>query len=120
MKAKKRTYSLSHRAYSVTRSFLRSWNRPKSGGAPASAPAPARPTGLKVDMIHNEKRIATGAHHINALMAQGLAERGAIVRSFFPRRPLTDTPVHLRGIANILFFHSLLEHKDEVLKCHII
>lgn len=117
MKAKKRTYSLSHRAYSVTRSFLRSWNRPKDDApAPARAPAP----GLKVAMIHNEKKIATGAHHINALMAQGLAERGAIVRSFFPRRPLTDTPVHLRGIANILFFHSLLEHKDEVLKCHII
>lgn len=117
MSASKRRRSLSHRAYSVTRSFLRSWNRPKADSA---APAPARAGGLKVAMIHNEKRIATGAHHINALMAQGLAERGAVVRSFFPRRPLTDTPVHLKGIANILFFHSLLEHKDEVLKCHII
>lgn len=53
-------------------------------------------------------------------MAKALAERGARVKNFFPRRQLADTPVHLKGIANILFFHSLLEHKDEVLKNHII
>lgn len=53
-------------------------------------------------------------------MGQALGERGARVKNFYPRRELTDTPVHLKGIANILFFHSLLEHKEDILKNHII
>lgn len=111
---RKNNHSLHRRAYTATRSFLRYWNGPKQ-----STTAP-RANGLKVAFIHNEKKIITGAHHINELMAVALAEHGARVRNFFPRRPLTDTPVHLKGIANILFFHSLLEHKEEILKNHII
>jgi glycosyltransferase involved in cell wall biosynthesis len=53
-------------------------------------------------------------------MNQALSERGVQVHNFFPRRQLTDTPVHLKGIANILFFHSLLEHKEKILKNHLI
>ena len=102
------------KAYTATRSFLRYWKGPKR-----IAPTP-KGNGLKVAFIHNDKKIATGAHHINELMSNALAERGARVRNFFPRHQLTDTPVHLKGIANILFFHSLLEHKDEILKNHII
>ena len=102
------------KAYTATRSFLRYWNGPKR-----TAPIP-KGNGLKVAFIHNDKKIATGAHHINELMSNALAERGARVRNFFPRHQLTDTPVHLKGIANILFFHSLLEHKEEILKNHII
>ncbi len=110
----KTPHSLQRKAYTTTRSFLRYWYGPKH---PAS-PRPAQ--GLKVAFIHNDKKIATGAHHINELMSQALSEHGARVKNFFPRRQLTDTPVHLKGIANILFFHSLLEHKDEILKNHII
>ena len=75
---------------------------------------------MKVAMIHNEKRIATGAHHINQIMATALKERGATVRNFYPRWRLADAPIHMRGLSNILFFHSLLEHKDEILRYHII
>lgn len=110
----KKNHNLSRRAYSATRSFLKYWNRPE----PATANSPK--SGLKVAFIHHEKKIATGAHHINQLIADALAERGVRVRNFFPKRQLTDTPVHLKGIANILFFHSLLEHKEEILKNHII
>ena len=102
------------KAYTATRSFLRYWKGPKR-----TSPTP-KGNGLRVAFIHNDKKIATGAHHINELMSNALAERGVRVRNFFPRRQLTDTPVHLKGIANILFFHSLLEHKDEILKNHII
>src|SRR3989344_5674245 len=108
-------HSLSRRAYRATRSFLRQWNAPKK-----TLPPNARKSGLRVAFIHSEKLIQTGAHQINQLMGLSLAARGVLVKNFFPRLQLTDTPAHLKGIANILFFHSLLEHKDEILKHHII
>ena len=114
MQTKKTSHTLPRRAYKATRSFLRYWNGPKKTAASRAAGS------LKVAFIHNEKKLATGAHHINQLMGEALAERGAQVRNFFPRQQLIDTPAHLKGIANILFFHSLLEHKDEILKNHII
>ncbi|MBI2023318.1 glycosyltransferase family 4 protein [Candidatus Giovannonibacteria bacterium] len=76
--------------------------------------------GMRVAMIHNEKRIATGAHHINQIIATALKERGAAVRNFYPRWKLTDAPIHMRGFSKILFFHSLLEHKNEILRYHVI
>jgi len=79
---------------------------------------------IKVAFIHNEKRVHTGIHtgaaQINRLMALALAPRGIQVRHFYPRHQLTDTPIHLRGIANILFFYSMLEHKDKILQYDII
>ncbi len=96
------------------RSLLTYRNRQKT------QPTMPRNGGLKVAFIYHEKKIATGAHHINKLMADALTECGVRVRSFFPKRQLLETPIHLKGIANILFFHSLLEHKDEILKSHII
>ncbi len=111
---KKTNRSLPRRAYAATRSFIRYWKAPKQNDEPRVA------NGLKIAYIHSDKKISTGAHHINELMSQALAKRGARVRNFFPRQQLTDTPVHLKGIANILFFHSLLEHKDKILKNHII
>lgn len=62
----------------------------------------------------------TGAAQINRLMAAALAERGVEVRNFYPRTQLTDTPAHLKGLSNILFFYSLLEHKEAMLKYDII
>lgn len=79
---------------------------------------------IKVAFIHNEKKVHTGVHtgatQINRLMATALAERGIEVRNFYPRTQLTDAPVHLKGLANILFFYSLLEHKEAMLKYDII
>ena len=111
---KKTRRSLPRRAYTATRSFLRYWNGPKQKGTDRAA------NGLKIAFIHSDKKITTGAHHVNELMSRALSERGVQVRNFFPRHQLTDTPAHLKGIANILFFHSLLEHKEEILKNHII
>lgn len=87
-------------------------------------PLPKAIKGVKVAFIHNEKRIHTGMHtgaaQINRLMAQALALLGVQVRHFYPRHKLSETPVRLYGIANILFFYTLLEHKDKILKFDII
>jgi glycosyltransferase involved in cell wall biosynthesis len=81
-------------------------------------------TGIKVAFIHNEKRIHAGMHtgaaQINRLMARTLATLGVQVRHFYPRHELTETPLHLKGLANILFFYSMLEYKDKILKFDII
>jgi len=81
-------------------------------------------SGIKVAFIHNEKRIHigmhTGAAQINKLMSNALATLGIQVKNFYPRHQLTNTPIHLGGIANILFFYSMLEHKEKILKFDII
>lgn len=75
---------------------------------------------MKIAFIHNQKKIGTGAHFINDLMAKRLREIGVRVKSFYPKNPLLDAPLHLKGISNILFFYSLLEHKDDILKYDLI
>jgi len=75
---------------------------------------------LRVAFIHNEKKLGTGAHFINDLMAVRLREAGVKVKNFYPKSPLLDAPLHMKGISNILFFYSLLEHKDEILKYDLI
>jgi len=110
-------HGLTRRAYKKTKSFIRGWRRlsnRKSGNKPKPG------NGIKIAMIHNEKRISTGAHHINQIMAAALKDRGTRVRNFYPRWQLADAPTHMRGLANILFFHSLLEHKDDIMRYHII
>ena len=77
-------------------------------------------SGLKVAFVHGERKLSTGAHHINQLMTEALAAQGVKIHNFYPRVRLTDTPAHLRGIANILFFHSLLDRKEEILKNDIV
>jgi len=75
---------------------------------------------MKIAFIHNDKKIGTGAHFINDLIACKLRERGAEVNNFYPQFLLTDTPIHFKGLNNILFFYSLLEKRDEILHHDII
>jgi glycosyltransferase involved in cell wall biosynthesis len=75
---------------------------------------------MKVAFIHNEKKLGTGAHFINDLMAVRLREAGVHVKNFYPKNPLLDAPLHLRGISNVLFFYALLEQKDKILKYDLI
>ena len=117
-RAKKR--SLDRRAFYTGRSLIRLFSSDKKNTVVKETKMRA----IKVAFIHNERRIHggmhTGAAQINQLMAHSLAAVGVHVRHFYPRHQLTDTPVHLRGIANILFFYSMLEHKDKMLKFDII
>ncbi|MBI2024298.1 glycosyltransferase family 4 protein [Candidatus Giovannonibacteria bacterium] len=75
---------------------------------------------MKIAFIHSDKKIGTGAHFINDLIACKLRERGTEVNSFYPQFLLTDTPVHFKGINNILFFYSLLEKREDILRHDII
>ena len=59
---------------------------------------------MKIAFIHSDKKIGTGAHFINDLIACKLREKGAEVNNFYPQFLLSDTPVHFKGINNILFF----------------
>jgi len=75
---------------------------------------------MKIAFIHSDKKIGTGAHFINDLIACKLKERGAEVNNFYPHFLLTDTPIHFKGINNILFFYSLLEKREDILRHDII
>ncbi len=74
---------------------------------------------MKVAFIHNEKKIGTGAHYINDLMALRLKEAGVDLKNFYPSVSL-DGPVHMGGLRNILFFYSLLEKRQKILKYDLI
>ena len=113
----KTNHNLIRRAYKATNSLMRGLRRlSKQKSKDIQKPG----KGMRVAMIHNEKRIVTGAHHINQIMVMALKERGVTVRNFYPRWRLADAPIHMRGLSNILFFHSLLEHKDDILRYHVI
>lgn len=75
---------------------------------------------MRVAFIHNEKKIETGAHQINNLISLKLKSRGVEIVNVYPKFQLIDPPAKLRGVGNILFFYSLLEQRDEILKCDLI
>lgn len=78
---------------------------------------------MKVAYIYNNKsnqKMATGAHHINDLIVCKLQENWVEVKSFFPKFSLKDTPINFEWIKNILFFYSLLEKRNKILKYDII
>lgn len=75
---------------------------------------------MKIAFIHNEKKLGTGAHYINDLMALKLKSAGIDIKNFYPRASLVDIPAHLGGLKSILFFYSLLERRKEILKFNII
>lgn len=75
---------------------------------------------MNIAFIHNSKKLHTGAHYINNLIAQGLRNNGISVNEFYPKRELLEHPNNLKGLANILFFYSLLENKRKILRNDII
>lgn len=75
---------------------------------------------MKIAYIHNDKKVGTGAHYINDLISQRLRQEGVFVKNFYPKTALMDSPDHLKGLASILFFYGLLEHKGEVSRFTII
>jgi len=63
---------------------------------------------MRIAYIHDDRKIYTGAHHINELIICKLREFGAYVKNFYPRTRLIDGTHHdLKGVSNILFFYSL-------------
>jgi len=75
---------------------------------------------MNIAFIHNEKKLGTGANYINELISSKLRQRKIKVKNFYPKAELIDSPAHLRGISNILFFYSLLERRQEILRYSIV
>ena len=75
---------------------------------------------MNIALIYNEKKVGTGAHYINDLIAAKLKHAGTVVKNFYPKVSLDAVPPHLAGIKNILFFFSLLERRKEILKYQLI
>jgi len=75
---------------------------------------------MKIAFIHNEKRIGTGAHYINDLIALKLRQHNVKVKNFYPKTGPIDSPIELMGLSNILFFYGLLEFKKEISRYSII
>lgn len=75
---------------------------------------------MKVAYIHSNKKSGTWAHYINDLIVSKLQEHQVDVQCFYPHFQLTDTPIQFRWVGNILFFYSLLEKRNKILKCDII
>jgi glycosyltransferase involved in cell wall biosynthesis len=75
---------------------------------------------MKIAFIHSEKKISTGAHFINDLISNKLQDKGNEVTHFYPNSTLVDAPIRLKGLSNILYFYSLLEFKNKVLKYDIV
>jgi len=76
---------------------------------------------MKIAFIHNDKKIATGAHYINDLISSNLKKAGINLRNFYPKVPLIeDSSPGLKGLANILFFYSLLENRKDIFKYDLI
>ncbi|BFD25151.1 MAG: glycosyltransferase family 4 protein [Candidatus Parcubacteria bacterium] len=75
---------------------------------------------MKISYIHSSKKVKTGAGYINSLIVASLRRQGAKVKDFYPKFSLSDTPIALKGTNNILFFYSLMESRDQILKADII
>lgn len=76
---------------------------------------------MKIAYIHDDKRIYTGAHHINELIINKLKEHKVYVKNVYPKTRLIDSKNHnLKGVSNILFFYSLLEQQKDILKYDLI
>ena len=75
---------------------------------------------MKIAFIYQDQKLKTGAGCINSLISSKLAEEGVEMMHLYPKVKLVDSPHHMKGLNNILFFFSLLEHRNKVLSCDII
>ncbi len=62
--------------------------------------------------IHTEKKFKTGAHYINETIIESLEQSGYEVDKLYPEESIDLLSKELAGIANILFFHSLIKRQD--------
>lgn len=75
---------------------------------------------MNVALIHNPNDLSAGAFQMNDLFSRSLMEHGVKVTHFSPKAPLITCGSDFKGIANILKFYSLIEQRNEILKCDLI
>jgi glycosyltransferase involved in cell wall biosynthesis len=62
--------------------------------------------------IHQEKKPKYGAHYINELIISKLRKKGCSVETIYPAESISLFSKSLTGIGNMLFFYSLISHKN--------
>lgn len=75
---------------------------------------------MEVAYIFDDKKLKTGAHHINRLIVEKLRERNVDVANYYPRLKQDNEMIRFKGLKNILFFYSLIEQKRQILRADII
>ncbi|MDD4877846.1 MAG: glycosyltransferase family 4 protein [Candidatus Nanoarchaeia archaeon] len=66
----------------------------------------------KILYIHQEKKPKYGAHYINELIISKLRKKGCSVETIYPAESISLFSKSLSGIGNMLFFYSLISHKN--------
>lgn len=74
----------------------------------------------KILFIYAEKKIKTGAQYINELIIKKLKEQGYHIDNLYPDKSIDLLSPDMVGIANILFFYSLIKKHEEGSKYDII
>lgn len=75
---------------------------------------------MKIAYILDDKNQTTGAHHINKLIVEKLQSHGVKVSHYYPTAQKTTESVRFKGLKSILFFYSLIEQKQAILKADLI
>lgn len=70
--------------------------------------------------IHAEKKFKTGAQYVNETIINNLELNGYTIGMLYPKENIDLLSHELTGIANILFFHSLVKTQDHDIKYSLI
>ncbi len=74
----------------------------------------------KILFIHAEKKFKTGAQYINETVIEKFKQQGYKVDSLYPNASIDLLSPDMSGIANILFFYSLIKKHEDSRKYEII
>lgn len=74
----------------------------------------------KILFIHAEKKFKTGAQYINETIIEKFKQQGYKVDSLYPNASIDLLSPDMSGIANILFFYSLIKKHEDSSKYEII
>ena len=68
----------------------------------------------KILFIHTEKKFKTGAQYINEIIIEKLKQRGYAVDTIYPNESINLLSGDMLGIANILFYFSLIKKRGDI------
>ncbi len=74
----------------------------------------------KILFIHAEKKFKTGAQYISEIIIEKFKQQGYKVDSLYPNASIDLLSPDMSGIANILFFYSLIKKHEDSRKYEII
>lgn len=78
------------------------------------------PMSKNILFIHAEKKFKTGANYVNETIINNLELNGYTIGMLYPKESIDLLSHDLAGIANILFFHSLVKSQDHEMQYSLI